>query len=165
MTDPEILPAETKGRNAAADSSPPIRYGLNKAVEARIAKAEKHNDLEKARKSHNRRINKKLRYALKLLVEGERSIALAAEKAGMTDTGLRYALDKPHVLGELRAMAMKRMTVAAVTASHQLAHLSTHARSEYVQLQAAQDLANRAGLREDPGGQGEAKLVININLG
>jgi hypothetical protein len=111
------------------------------------------------------KIGRKLDKALKALVNGAPTITAAAELAGMNRTALHLALKKQHVLDYLDEQVAQATRTRGIKALAKLDRLMD-ARSEYVQLEAARDLADRAGYRppKDERVQ-DTTLVVNIKLG
>lgn len=86
-----------------------------------------------------------------LLAEGG-SVARAAEKAGYAsgDSGKVTAyktLKLPHVQEYMAQATQERLGLNALMAVQRVAGLAQGAKSEYVQLQAAQDILDRAGYK------------------
>ena len=73
----------------------------------------------------------------------------AAREAGYNGTNhtviASKTLAKPHVAEYLQALLMSQLSARGGTALHVIDRLMNTARSEYVQLEAAKDMANRAG--------------------
>jgi phage terminase small subunit len=110
----------------------------------------------------------------KLLVEiiAERgcSITEAAIAAGYAagESGRAHAsktLRKPHVQAYLRSRLAEAIGLAAPAALRRIIDLTRGARSEYVQLEAAKDLLDRAGYGHDDvivSGDRNVRVVINL---
>ena len=73
----------------------------------------------------------------------------AAKKAGYSDKSAvviaSQTLAKPHVQAYLQALTMSFFAERGAKALSSIERLMTGAKSEYVQLEAAKDMANRAG--------------------
>jgi hypothetical protein len=113
----------------------------------------------------NYKIGRKLNDALTAMVNGANTIQAAAELAGMNRCSLSLALKKPHVIARLDELVATATRTRGIKALSKLERLM-EARSEYVQLEAARDLADRAGYTppKDAPVQ-DTTLVVNIRLG
>jgi phage terminase small subunit len=84
-------------------------------------------------------------------VENGGFAAPAARSAGYTPKTARFAshkfLDIPHVLAAIRLEVQKKLDAGVALAASVLEKLATSAKSEAVQLQAAEALLNRGGMR------------------
>ena len=106
-----------------------------------------------------------------LLAEGG-SIAAAAEKAGYApgDSGKVTAyktLKLPHVQQYMARATQERIGLNALVAVQKVANLAQGAKSEYVQLQAAQDILDRAGYKPIDRSQVQiaGDIRVSIDLG
>jgi phage terminase small subunit len=106
-----------------------------------------------------------------LLTEGG-SIARAAEKAGYAagDSGKVTAyktLKLPHVQEYMHRATQERLGLNALMAVQRVAGLAQGAKSEYVQLQAAQDILDRAGYKPIDRSQVQVAgdIRVSIDLG
>lgn len=106
-----------------------------------------------------------------LLSEGG-SIAAAAVKAGYAEgnSGKVTAyktLKLPHVQQYMAQATQQRLGLNALIAVHKVAKLAEGAKSEYVQLQAAQDILDRAGYKPIDRAQVQiaGDIRVNIDLG
>lgn len=106
------------------------------------------------------------------LVSEGGSIAQAAAKAGYApgDSGRATAsktLKLPHVQRYMAQAVQERLGINALVAVQRVAALSESARSEYVQLQAAQDILDRAGYKPIDRSQvqiaGDIKVSIDLS--
>lgn len=99
-----------------------------------------------------RKLTKKQMALVDTLVSEGGSIAKAAERAGYApgDSGRATAsktLKLPHVQQYMQQVVTERLGLDALKAVHRVATLADSAKSEYVQLQAAQDILDRAGYK------------------
>jgi hypothetical protein len=74
-------------------------------------------------------------------------------------------LAKTTVAAFLNELGMVALGADAHAARHCMFRLMTSAKSSYVRYAAAQDLMDRAGLRQKPQAQGPAAAHISINIG
>lgn len=86
------------------------------------------------------------------LVANGGTIAVAAENAGYAvgESGrvsASRALAQPHVQAYMMQRIRDELGVKATQALHRVMHLSSTAKSEYVQLEASRDILDRAGLK------------------
>ena len=88
------------------------------------------------------RISKRLREAIRLMVEDGLTRAKAAETAGMTDHGLYSAMRKPHVRSLRREMLGNLREGLASTSLARIDALSRNSDSDHVRLDASKHLAS-----------------------
>ncbi len=105
---------------------------------------------------------------VEVITERGCTIREASEIAGYAvgESGRVHAsktLRKPHVQAYLRARLNDAIGHAAPAALYRIIDLTRHARSEYVQLEAAKDLLNRAGYRAEQIIMGQG-VQITIDL-
>ena len=112
------------------------------------------------------RVTKRIDNALRALVDGAESLTLASEKAKISITALSRALSQPHVVERLYELMAQKAMQRGMRALAGIEKLSTEAKSEYVRLQALQDLANRSRLSqpEQSDGQGNNGVSFNVNI-
>ena len=119
-----------------------------------------------------RKLTKKQQALVDTLVAEGGSVAKAAEKAGYApgDSGRITAhktLKLPHVQQYMMQRATEQLGVNALVAVHKVASLAQGAKSEYVQLQAAQDILDRAGYKPIDRSQVQiaGDIRVSIDLG
>ena len=110
----------------------PVAEETNKRVNVPWNKGKKH-------------ISRKTRAAMTHLATKGGTITEAAEAVGMSRSGLSKAMQREDVRGLLDGEISKRMSVSAASAAHTLDRLVTGARSERVQLEAANSILDRTG--------------------
>ena len=99
------------------------------------------------------------------------SVSEASIKAGYkgkTPGVIGYqTLKKPHVASYMYEVIKQSFGVSAITASRKLLHLSQNANSEYVQMESAKDILDRAGLKAPDKHQHQivGDFKVNIDLG
>lgn len=72
----------------------------------------------------------------------------AINEAGYASLSAGYAaLRTPKVIEYIQQLIREYLTGSAIKAIHQVDHLITNARSEYVRLEAARDILDRAGFK------------------
>ncbi len=125
------------------------------------------NDVDTQRdgKSKKHKVSAKLKHAIDILVTDGCTITTAAKAVGLTRENLSRALHKDHVAQELDKTVRKYLSLNGAKAAHRLVHLTTTAKSEYVQLEAAKDVLDRAGIGKADDGSRTQELHVNINLG
>ena len=122
-------------------------------------------DTQKDGKSKKLKVSAKLKRAIDILVTDGCTITTAANAVGLTRENLRRALHKDHVAQELDRTVRKYLSMNGAKAAYRLVHLTANAKSEYVQLEAAKDVLDRAGIgKTDDGARGQ-ELNVQINLG
>ena len=99
-----------------------------------------------------RKLTKKQQALVDILLQEGGSVKAAAEKAGYavseSNSGIAYkTLKLPHVQEYMHRATQERLGLNALAAVHRIAGLAQGAKSEYVQLQAAQDILDRAGYK------------------
>lgn len=92
------------------------------------------------------RLPKRLRRAIELMVHEGKSRALAASEAGMSDSGLRQALRRPHVRSLMAQEFSAIRDAEAFAAFGREVHLAENADSEHVKHAANIWIAGCAGL-------------------
>ena len=113
-----------------------------------------------------RPISKAVKNAIKYMASHRVNIKTAAEKHGICRETLSKNLARPHVQEYRDEVVRRTLGNAALIAAGQLKHLSTEARSEYVQLNASSEVLNRAGFSDQPKDTGPTTAIqINIDLG
>lgn len=90
-------------------------------------------------------VRPRLREVCRLLVEEGRTLAQAAQTAGMTYESARVALHKPHVQAFLASLKRERLGFETIRSMHRVAELRDTAQSEKVSLDAAKLLMTAAG--------------------
>lgn len=94
----------------------------------------------------------------------------AAIEAGYAEDGARQAgnrlLKLPHIQQALTRETLRVLGMSAPQALHTIRRLSNDARSEYVKLQAAQDLLDRAGFKppERVDHRIDASLSVHLDI-
>ena len=83
-----------------------------------------------------------------LYVASGGKVGLSAERAGYAsrNEGTRLLKD-PKIIKRIQEMTLEAIGVNAVSALHTVVKLSKSARSDYVRLEAAKDILDRAGYR------------------
>lgn len=83
-----------------------------------------------------------------LYVASGGKVGLSAERAGYAsrNEGTRLLKD-PKIIKRIQEMTLEAIGVNAVSALHTVVRLSKSARSDYVRLEAAKDILDRAGYR------------------
>lgn len=116
---------------------------------------------------HAQRIPPKLRDALKALAAGAESVEIAAERAGMSRSGLYAALDKVHVREELNRLCERDIAVIGVPRAKAQLIKQVESTSPYVALDASKTILRNAGvLRSDDDGRRERGIgSITIHIG
>lgn len=83
-----------------------------------------------------------------LYVRSGGKVGLSAEKAGYADRSIGSKLLKdPKIIKRIQELTLEAIGVNAVSALHTVVKLSKSARSDYVRLEAAKDILDRAGYR------------------
>jgi len=94
----------------------------------------------------------------------------AAKKAGYAESGARAnghkMLRNPLIQKQIQKLTLETINGYAPKAVAVVMHLARNARSEYVQLQAAQDILDRAGFKppERVDHRVDAALTVSLNL-
>ena len=111
-------------------------------------------------------ISRKTRAAVTHLATKGGTITEAAVAVGMSRSGLSKAMQREDVRALLDGEISKRMSVSAAQAAHTLDRLVSGARSERVQLEAANSILDRTGhgVGNDVQVLGQA-VQIHIDLG
>lgn len=105
------------------------------------------------------------RHFVRLYVERGGKARDAAENAGYATGGAASnLLSNPRINQAIQELTLLRITSLAPTALQTVLEMSRSARSEYVRLQAAQDLLDRAGFKPPDRVQHSVKGSMNINL-
>ena len=120
----------------------------------------------------DRKLTPRQRALIDVLVAEGGTVTAAAEKAGYapgpsgTATAFK-TLKLPHVQRYMSEAVTSRLGVNALMAVHRVAGLADSARSEYVQLQAAQDILDRAGYKPVDRAQLQVAgdIRVSIDLG
>lgn len=97
-----------------------------------------------------------------------REAALSAGYSKSNPTQSAYAaLQVPHVMAYMQSLVAIRLMTKTTGASSTLIDLATGAKSEYVRLQAAQDLLDRVGMKapEKVDHRVTGELSVSIDLG
>ena len=130
-----------------------------------VIKETNENKIEPWNKG-KRHISRKTRAAVTHLATKGGTITEAAAAVGMSRSGLSKALQREDVRALLDADISKRMSVSAAQAAHTLDRLVSGARSERVQLEAANSILDRTGhgVGNDLQVFGQA-VQIHIDLG
>lgn len=85
---------------------------------------------------------------VELYVQSGGKVGLSAEKAGYADRSIGSKLLRdPKVIKRIQELTLEALGTHAVHALHTVAKLSKSARSDYVRLEAAKDLLDRAGYK------------------
>lgn len=87
---------------------------------------------------------------------------------GSVSTGVRRLRKRPQVQAAMMIAARSALANGSLKAAKRLVDLTTDAKSEYVQADAAKSVLDRAGITAKPDGQGGGsggQVTININLG
>lgn len=117
-------------------------------------------------KERPKRISKAVKDAIKYMASHRTNITDTAQVVGICRETLSRNLSLPHVQDYRDDVIREVLGNAALTAAGQLEHLSTSARSEYVQLNASAEVLNRAGFGEQVQQTGPTTAIqINIDLG
>jgi len=120
----------------------------------------------KTPKQKPKRISKAVKDSIRYMALHRTNITDTAQRFGITRETLSRNLSLPHVQDYRDEVVREVLGNAALTAVGQLGHLSTQARSEYVQLNASAEVLNRAGFSDQPQQQGPTTAIqINIDLG
>lgn len=83
-----------------------------------------------------------------LYVRSGGKVGLSAEKAGYADRSIGSKLLRdPKVIKRIQELTLEALGTHAVHALHTVSKLSRTARSDYVRLEAAKDLLDRAGYK------------------
>lgn len=83
-----------------------------------------------------------------LYVRSGGKVGLSAERAGYADRSIGSKLLRdPKVIKRIQELTLEALGTHAVHALHTVAKLSKSARSDYVRLEAAKDLLDRAGYK------------------
>lgn len=119
-----------------------------------------------------RKLTKKQQALVDVLLAEGGTIKAAAEKAGYAvgesgQVSASRTLKLPHVQRYMQQAVQERLGLNALVAVQRVAHLANDARSEYVQLQAAQDILDRAGYKPIDRSQvqiaGDIKVSIDLS--
>jgi hypothetical protein len=163
--EPEILPPLSAEEDPAPAPATPtkitVRYTAQERSEnARLAAREKSRN--------DKGLTKKQALLVDIMLSDGIPASQAARKAGYRDgPGLRVqasrTLSLPKVQAYLREQLDFAMLKTAVKAKRRLSHLIDHAKSEFVQLQAADSVLDRAGIQRKPA-QDAPTLSIDIDL-
>lgn len=117
------------------------------------------------------KLTKKQMALVDTLVSEGGSVKAAAEKAGYApgESGRSTAnktLKLPHVQEYMQQVVNEKLGLNALMAVHSVSRLAQGAKSEYVQLQAAQDILDRAGYKPIDRSQvmvaGDIKVSIDL---
>lgn len=83
-----------------------------------------------------------------LYVRSGGKVGLSAERAGYADRSIGSKMLKdPKIIKRIQELTLEALGTHAVHALHTVAKLSRTARSDYVRLEAAKDLLDRAGYK------------------
>lgn len=93
----------------------------------------------------NNGISKRIKDALRLIIDHGFSKRRAAETAGLNEGTLYIALKKPHVISYMTDLIAERNVTDAALARRTLADLAANSSSDQVRYQAALALADRLG--------------------
>jgi len=90
-----------------------------------------------------------------------------AQALGLSRSYVSQVLNKPHVMADMQFRIQQRLRHGSLMAVDTVTRLAQHGKSEYVKLQASQDLLDRAGFKppDKHTHQIEGDLSIHIDLG
>lgn len=122
------------------------------------------NQVVELRAAHPQVTDRQAELVDRIAVTGE-SIHAACGQIGADSSWAYKVLRRKHVLDYAYDVGKALMGLSALQAAHRMRTL-LDARSQHVQLEAAKDILDRAGLRADAGSQGQAASIeIVLNLG
>jgi hypothetical protein len=104
-------------------------------------------------------VNERQRELIHRLAQGAPTQRAVAEDMGTTESWVSHTLRKPHVAAYAHDVAVLCVSTSAVRAAAKVEAL-LDARSERVQLEAAQDVLNRAGI----GRQAASSPPVSVNI-
>lgn len=100
---------------------------------------------------------------LDALDECQGSVPEVAKVFGVTESTVYACLARDHVKDELVKRIRRALSMGAVRASYNLIKLSSHAKSEFVQLEASKAILDRSGVTESGDTSGVLAIQINLN--
>ena len=116
-------------------------------------------------------LNDRQRKLVDILISSDCSVSEAAKLAGYggKTPGVQgyQTLKKPHVASYMYEQVKQSFGLSSIVASRKLLHLSQNANSEYVQMESAKDILDRAGHKAPDKHQHQivGDFKVNIDLG
>ena len=116
-------------------------------------------------------LNKRQKMLVDILVSEGCSIEDAAKRAGFKESSATaqgyQTLKKPHVAEYMHQSIVQSFGINSLKAQNTLAKLSQNAKSEYVQMESAKDILDRAGFKAPDKHQHQivGDFKVHIDLG
>ena len=156
--------ARVKPKGLAGASRPKHRAADSRLYEQPIVPIEQISEAASELRAEHPQVTDEQAHFVHLLVQTGKNPAQISKLTGKSKQWMYYNMSKASVCDYRQALAMRVLGWDSAAALATMRSLLT-AKSDYIKLEAAKDLLERAGMKQEPAMQRAAPVTLTFNLG